>query len=98
MRSKKSPPVVAPTIDPNQRWLTVADAAVYARRSSPTIRAMLHRGEVPAARFGAGYLIDRADLDRWLERQKRLVRPYRRGTKPWVADRWARARKKRAAR
>jgi excisionase family DNA binding protein len=99
LRKKKFPPAVVPpsSTDPNDRWLLTSGAAAYIKVSPQTIRSMLHRGEIPAIRLGpgvGGYHIDRADLDRWLERQKKIIRPYRRGSRPWVAKRWAERRTK----
>src|SRR5690348_12213810 len=98
-RKEQSSPVVT-LIDPNQRWMLVPDAARYLCVSPQTIRALIHRGEFPAVRMspaGGGYHLDKNDLDKWLERQKRIVRPYRRGSRPWVAKRWATERQKRSA-
>ena len=98
-RSKKVLPAVIPVIDPHQKWLTVETAAVYLQVSPQTIRGILHRGEIPAARLApnlGGYHIDRNDLDKWLERRKRIVAPYRKKSRPWVAARWAKKRKQSA--
>ena len=73
------------------RWLSVEAAADYIGCSPQTIRAIIHRGELRASRLSDGgpYLIDRFELDRLLERRKRIVPPYRRGSRPWVAKRHA---------
>lgn len=81
-----------PEVDPNQRWLTVLEAARYLRVSPQLIRRSLHDGSLKAAPFGQGYLLDRADLDQFVMRRKRIIPPYRRGTRPWVAERWAQQR------
>src|SRR5579863_1868969 len=99
MSRSKILPAVIPTIDPHQKWLTVDDAAAYLRVSPQTIRAILHRGEIPAARLApnlGGYHIDRDDLDGWLERKKKIIQPYRTKSRPWVAQRWAKKRKQSA--
>ena len=77
-----------------QRWFTVDQAAEYLQCSSQTIRSAMHRGEIRASnlRDGSPYLIDRIDLDRFLERRKRVLPPYRRGTRPWVKKRHAEER------
>jgi len=93
--AKKDLPPVVVSVDPNKRWLTTAEAAEYLSVSVQSIRGFLHRGEIPAVRLGpslGGYHIDREDLDKWLERRKRIVKPYRRGSRPYVAERWARQR------
>jgi excisionase family DNA binding protein len=92
-RSKKFVPEVLP-IDPNQRWFNVAEAAQYSRASRQKIRQLIHRGLLKAVRgVGSGYLIDRADLDSFLTRQKRIIPPYRKNSHPWVARRHAENRK-----
>ncbi|HXX20524.1 MAG TPA: helix-turn-helix domain-containing protein [Candidatus Acidoferrum sp.] len=88
-KKPNTPPVVASTIDPEKRWFTTEQAAQYLSVSVSTIRAVLHRGEIKAARLqprAGGYHIDRNDLDSWLERRKRIVPPYRAGSRPWVRD------------
>ena len=79
---------------PDSRWLSINQAAAYVGVSAGTIRSILHRGELRASRLSAGspYLIDQFDLDRFIERRKRIVPPYRRGSKPWVAKRHAEER------
>jgi len=89
-RQKSSPPT-----EPF-RWLTVDEAAIYLRVSPGTIRGLIHRGELRAARIGTLFRLDRADLDQLMLRRKRSVAPYRRGTHPWVAKRWALQREQRA--
>jgi excisionase family DNA binding protein len=76
------------------RWLTVPQAAVYLNVTPQTIRAAMHRGELRATqlRERSPYLLDRLDIDRYLERRKRALPPYRRGSKPWVSKRHAEAR------
>ena len=46
-------------------WLTVAESAAYAKRSTRTIRQRIHDGDLPAyvPRGSRVLLIDRADLD-----------------------------------
>jgi excisionase family DNA binding protein len=99
MRSTKSPPAVAPTPDSERQWLTTDQAAAYLCVSPQTIRAILHRHEIRAVRLGpslGGYHIDKNDLDKWLERRKKVVAPHRRNSRPWVAARWAKQRKQSA--
>ncbi len=78
------------------RWLSVEQAAEYLGCSPQTIRSILHRGELRASRLGpegSPYLLDRLDVDRFLERRKRILPPYRKGTRPAVAKRHLKARK-----
>jgi len=81
----------------DRRWFTTADAARYAAVSPQTIRAWIHSGDLRVVRIG-GFRIDRADIDHLLESKKAKAGPYRRGTHPWVSERHAEAREKRAAR
>jgi excisionase family DNA binding protein len=68
------------------RWLSVAQAAAYLGCSHQTLRRALHSGNLRATRIldGGPYLLDRADIDRYLERRKRTIAPYRVGSKPHV--------------
>ena len=52
------------------RWLSISSAASYIGVSVQTLRSILHRGEIGASRLSEGspYLLDRFDLDRFLER------------------------------
>jgi excisionase family DNA binding protein len=77
------------------RWLSIAQAAVYLSVSAQTLRSILHRGEMRASRLSENspYLLDRLDLDRFLERRKQILPPYRKGTRPAVAKRHLEARK-----
>ena len=77
------------------RWLSISSAASYIGVSVQTLRSILHRGEIGASRLSEGspYLLDRFDLDRFLERRKRILPPYRKGTRPAVAKRHLEARK-----
>ena len=95
-KTKVTAPVAeSQTLDPNLRWLLVSEAAAYLRVSPQTIRHLIHAGRLKAARgIGAGFRIDRADLDSLLTREKKIIAPYRRGSHPWVTERWARERKR----
>ena len=82
-------------IEPS-RWLTVEAAAAYLSVHPQTIRNAMHRGEIRASRLGSDagpYLLDRFELDRLLERRKRILSPYRKGTRPSVAKRHAEKRR-----
>ncbi|PYU26987.1 MAG: hypothetical protein DMG30_00515 [Acidobacteria bacterium] len=77
-----------------QRWFTIGEAAAYLRCSPQTVRNLIHRQEIRAAKLGDwAFRLDRHDLDHYLEMRKRVVAPYRRGTHPWVAKRHAQSRK-----
>jgi excisionase family DNA binding protein len=97
-QKKKSDRVaeVSPT-GPNTRWLTVDQAAAYLQVIPNTIRNLIHDGSLKAARLGYKFRIERDDLDKLMVQRKRVVPPYRRGTRPWVSARHAEARDERAA-
>jgi excisionase family DNA binding protein len=89
-------PKDSPSVAHDLRWLTVDEAALYLRVSPGTIRTMIHNGEVKASRLGPQFRLDRQDLDQLLTRRKRVIPPYRKGGRPWVAERHARNRKRAA--
>jgi excisionase family DNA binding protein len=96
MKSPQESPATAPPSE--KRWFTLDEAALYLRCSPQTIRNLIHRRELRASTLGDwGFRLDRADLDHFLEKRKRFFPPYRKGTHPWVAKRWASQRRKRAA-
>ena len=74
------------------RWFTVDEAALYLRVSPGNIRTLIHRQDIRASRLGPSYRLDRADLDSFLEKRKQYHAPYRKGTRPAVAERHARGR------
>ena len=92
MRTAKSKKL-KPALNYNQPWFDVAEASVYLHVSPQTLRRFLHDGSLRAARVGKGFLLDRADLDSFVLRRKRVIPNYRRGTRPWVAQRHAQERK-----
>ena len=51
--------------------LTVQEAAAMLGRTVDQVRAMIHSGELLAARTGRGYLIQPLDVERIIARQKR---------------------------
>jgi excisionase family DNA binding protein len=77
------------------RWLSISSAAAYIGISVQTLRSILHQGELRGLQLNSGspYLLDRLDVDRFLERRKRILPPYRKGTRPAVAKRHLEARK-----
>lgn len=52
---------------PEQKPLTVNEAAAYLRVSSKTLTTLLTKGEIPARRVGRQWRILKPALDRWLE-------------------------------
>ena len=94
-RNKNSVPEVPPApLIPvaDRRWLTLVEAASYLAFSPNRIRKFIHDGELPATRVGLIYRVDRAALDSLMLRRNQIVAPYRKGSRPWVAERWARKR------
>jgi len=100
-RKKNSEVLVAPLIPiSDRRWLTLPEAASYLALSPNTVRHVIHAGELRAARIGLMFRIDRTDLDQFMLRRSQIITPYRKGSRPWVAERWAKhraAKQKRAA-
>jgi putative molybdopterin biosynthesis protein len=47
--------------------MLIEEVAEYLRISANTVRNMIDRGELPAARIGKQYRIKRVDVDRLLE-------------------------------
>ncbi len=63
-------------ISPVQRLLDVKGAALYMGRVSVwTIRERIAGGELPTVRIGRRVLLDRTDLDRWIEMHKTREAP-----------------------
>jgi excisionase family DNA binding protein len=56
------------TVDP--RLLTVSAAAAYLSCAVWAVRVLLWKKEIPFIRLGKRFLIDRADLDDFVERRK----------------------------
>ena len=64
-----SKPLVFPSF-PNQRLLNVRQAALYLACSVWAVRDLLRRKELPKIKLGKKFLIDRVELDRYIERMK----------------------------
>lgn len=76
------------------RWLAVEAAAAYLAISANYLRKLIHDGQIKAIRLGNNFRLDRLDLDQLMLRRKRVVPPYRKNTRPWVAKRHAKNRKR----
>ena len=50
----------------HSRWLTVRQAAEYARTSRQAIYTAIHAGALPAHCVGRRLVVDREDLDSWV--------------------------------
>ena len=79
------------------RWLAVDAAAAYLGVSANYLRKLIHDGDLKAGRLGNNFRIDRLDLDQLMLRRKRVVAPYRKNTRPWVARYHAQNRKRAAS-
>jgi excisionase family DNA binding protein len=53
-----------------RRWLDVKTAAAHAGSTVSFIRGLIWDGAVPYVKAGKKFVIDRADLDAYLARQK----------------------------
>jgi excisionase family DNA binding protein len=58
-----------PTLAP--RLLSIAQAAIYLGRTEKAVRHLIARAELPVVRHGRRVHLDRAEIDRWIERLKR---------------------------
>jgi excisionase family DNA binding protein len=56
----------------NACMLTLKTAGEYVSMSYWYIRELVLSGEIPHVKAGKKYLVDRSDLDAWIERNKRL--------------------------
>ena len=54
----------------NSRWLTIPQAAVYASVSIKFIRTLIWSRDLKYTKAGKRFIIDRQELDRWLEANK----------------------------
>jgi excisionase family DNA binding protein len=90
--SEEKSPKEKPTV-PSGPWRTIQEAAERMRVCDQTVRGLLHSGELRASRVGRRYLLDVADLDAFVLRRKRIVPPYRNGSRPWVSAMHAENRK-----
>ena len=57
---------------PTPRLLDYKSAGVYVSLSYWSLRELVLDGEIPHLRFGKKILIDRRDLDAWIERHKEV--------------------------
>jgi excisionase family DNA binding protein len=55
---------------PAPALMTVKDAAVYLGRSQQSIQHLIADGQLPVVRVGRRVHLHRADLDRWIEKNK----------------------------
>jgi excisionase family DNA binding protein len=53
--------------------LTTDEVLGYLKVTSRTIYRLIRIGELPAVRIGRQWRIRRADLDRWLDRQRTTI-------------------------
>ena len=51
-------------------FLTTEEVLTYLKITPRTIYRLIRNGELPAVRIGRQWRFRRADLDRWLERQR----------------------------
>jgi len=52
------------------RGVTVQEAAAYLSTTVPAIRRLIYSRELPFAKLGKRFIIDRLDLDKLIERKK----------------------------
>jgi excisionase family DNA binding protein len=56
-----------------KRGLTVQEAAAYLSTTVPAIRQLIYKRELPFVKLGKRHIIDRLDLDKWIEKQKNFA-------------------------
>jgi len=56
--------------DTQRRWMDVKAAAEHIGSTVSFIRGLIWDGALPFVRAGKKFVIDRADLDSWMTRQK----------------------------
>ena len=61
--------LVAPVATPNRMTMDVMEIAHELNVSTQTVRAMIHRKEIPAFKVGNKYEVDRSAFRLWLMRQ-----------------------------
>ena len=49
------------------------EAAEYLSATAPAIRRLISQSELPNVKLGKRFIIDRQDLDRWIERKKHIA-------------------------
>ena len=59
-----------PNVLPVPRLLSYRDASAYMSLSYWSLRELVLNGEIPHLKFGKKILIDRIDLDDWIETHK----------------------------
>lgn len=55
------------------RGVTVQEAAAYLSTTVPAIRRLISKRELPYLKLGKRFILDRQDLDKWIERRKRTA-------------------------
>ena len=58
----------SPELEPAKRWLNIRDAAAYASAKICAIRKLIAERKIKAQKLGRGFVIDRFEIDRYLER------------------------------
>jgi excisionase family DNA binding protein len=67
---KKPSPVQLVNNSVGPRLLNLKQSAEYLSAHPWALRQMVRTRQIPHVRIGRGYLIDRADLDRYIEKNK----------------------------
>jgi excisionase family DNA binding protein len=55
------------------RGVTVQEAAAYLSTTVPAIRRLIYLRELPYTKLGKRFIIDRVDLDKFIETKKRTA-------------------------
>jgi len=58
-----------PLATPKPMTMMVKDVAYELNTSTQTVRAMIHRNELPAFKVGKNFVVNRAEFERWVKNQ-----------------------------
>jgi excisionase family DNA binding protein len=59
----------APAVE-GKRWFTITEAADYMAAHLWFVRELIRTGKIPHQKLGRGYVLDKIDMDRFLENNK----------------------------
>jgi excisionase family DNA binding protein len=72
-RYKKKEVSGMPSAVVGQRWFKLVEAAAYMASHKHFVRDLILAGKIPHQKTGRGYVLDRVDMDRYLEQNKKAA-------------------------
>ncbi len=78
---RSTPPVADDCHDMTDELLNIKEVAALLRLAEKTVYSMAQAGELPAFKVRGQWRIRRADLDAWMQEQRRAPRPKKKPTK-----------------